>query len=163
MQSYLVLLHRKASFSKSLSMKVSEAPIQVEQDFQTDLATAWAALTDITEMKKWYFDNIPDFQARAGFKTQFLIHNEGRTFTHCWEVLEVTPQQLITYRWNYLEYSGDSTVTFVLTEIGGQVRLNFSMEVLEDFPDGILEFERASGVAGWEYFIKKQLKGYLEG
>ena len=144
-------------------MKVSEPSIQLEEDFQTSLATVWTALTEITEMKKWYFDNIPDFQPKVGFKTQFPIHNEGRTFTHCWEVLEVMPQQLITYRWNYIEYSGDSTITFKLKEMGGRVRLNFSMVVLEDFPDGISEFERASGVAGWNYFIGERLRGYLEG
>lgn len=143
-------------------MKKSEGPILVEQDFQTTIEAIWSALTDIAEMKKWYFDTIPDFQPKVGFKTQFPIHNEGRTFTHCWEVLEVMPKQLITYRWNYLEYVGDSKVTFALAERDGYVRLNFRMEVLEDFLANLPEFKRASGVAGWDYFINQQLKGYLE-
>ena len=126
-------------------MKKSEPPILIEQAFQTSIKTIWAALTDITEMKKWYFDNIPDFQPKVGFKTQFPIHNEGRTFTHLWEVIEVIPNQLITYRWHYKEYAGDSIVTFVLTAIEEQVRLNLTLQILEDFPDDIPEFKRESG------------------
>jgi hypothetical protein len=32
----------------------------------------------------------------------------------------------------------------------------------EDFMDGIPEFKRESGLAGWEYFLNKSLKDYLE-
>ena len=143
-------------------MKKSASPILVTQDFQTSITVLWAALTDIQEMRKWYFDNIPDFQSKVGFKTQFPIHNEGRTFTHLWEVTEVVPNESITYRWHYKEYTGDSTVTFTLTEMGEQIRLNLTLTILEDFPDNIPEFKIESGVAGWNYFIKKQLKSYLE-
>jgi len=143
-------------------MKKSEAPILVAQDFQTSTEAIWLALTAINEMKQWYFDNIPDFQPKIGFKTQFPIHNEGRTFTHLWEVTDVIPYQSITYRWHYKEYSGDSRITFALTEIGKQIRLNLKLEILEDFPDNIPEFKRESGLAGWNYFIKERLKEYLK-
>lgn len=143
-------------------MKKSEGLILVEQDFQTTIESAWSALTDITEMKKWYFDNIPDFQPKVGFKTQFSVHNEGRTFTHLWEVMKVSPQKSISYSWKYKEYAGDSTITFALTEMGKEVRLNMIIEVLEDFPDDIPEFKRESCIGGWNYFIGQQLKNYLE-
>lgn len=143
-------------------MKKSEGLILVEHDFQTSIETIWSALTDITEMKKWYFDNIPDFQPKVGFSTQFAVVNESRTFTHRWTVTEVIPQQSITYSWNYVEYVGDSFITFALTEIENGVRLNLTIEVVEDFPDDIPEFERASCIGGWDYFLGQQLKGFLE-
>ncbi len=144
-------------------MKKSEGLILVEQDFQTSIEAVWSALTDIDEMKKWFFDNIPDFQPKVGFSTQFAVANESRTFTHRWTITEVIPQQSITYSWNYVEYIGDSFITFTLTEIKNGVRLNLTIEVVEDFPDDIPEFERASCIGGWDYFIGQQLRGYLEG
>ena len=143
-------------------MKKSEGFICIEQDFQTSIEAIWSALTDIDEMKKWFFDNIPDFQPKVGFSTQFAVSSESRTFTHRWDVTEVIPQKSITYSWNYIEYPGDSFITFALTEIKNGVRLNLTIEVVEDFPDNIPEFERASCIGGWNYFLGQQLRGYLE-
>ena len=56
------------------------------------------------------FENIPEFETHVGFKTQFLIENEGRKFTHLWEVMEVIPNQKIAYNWTYDEYEGEGLV-----------------------------------------------------
>ncbi len=68
-------------------------PVSVEQLFDTDAETVWAALTEAHRMRLWYFDAIPDFKAKVGFKTQFNVQSGGRDFPHVWRVTEVIPFQ----------------------------------------------------------------------
>ena len=142
-------------------MKQTERPIIVEQDFNVTVDRLWSALTEPEEMKEWFFAQMPDFKAKEGFYTDFLITNEGRNFTHQWTVIEVIPFKKITVRWQFLEYPGDSHVTFYLTEHPTGSHLKLQDEVLEDFPDNIPEFKRESGLGGWKYFIQESLPNYL--
>jgi len=142
-------------------MKVSEEPIVVEQSFQNNIEEVWSAITELEQMREWFFDNIEAFEPKIGFKTSFAVQSGERTFTHLWEITEAVPRQKITYRWRYKEYPGDSFVKFELNEKAGATLLRVSTEVIADFPDDIPEFKRESGVQGWDYFIGKQLKAYL--
>lgn len=36
------------------------------------------------------------------------------------------------------------------------------MKTIEDFPEGVPEFKRESGLQGWNFFIVQRLKNYLE-
>jgi len=69
-------------------MKNNE-PIIVTQLFNASMEQVWEALTDVDQMRQWYFDAIPDFKPEASFQTRFLITNEGRNFTHNWLITEV--------------------------------------------------------------------------
>jgi hypothetical protein len=40
--------------------------------------------------------------------------------------------------------------------------LRLTYIVIEKFPEDIPEFTRESGMVGWNYFIRKKLKEYLE-
>ena len=142
-------------------MKKTAPPIIVSVNLDSSKEILWGAITEPAQMKKWFFENIPDFQAHIGFETSFVVENEGRTFTHQWKITEVIPQQSITYSWRYAEYPGDSFVTFVIEEVDGQVRLSVRCDVIEDFPDSIPEFRRESCIGGWEYFLGERLKAYL--
>ena len=93
-------------------MKRTDPPIVVEQEFNVSPSRLWRALTNPAEMRRWFFEQIPDFQPEVGFYTEFLIQNEGRNFTHCWTVREAITDQKIVLRWNYPEYLGDSLVHF---------------------------------------------------
>lgn len=141
-------------------MKKNEPPIVLKQEFQCSQESLWRAITEPKQMRLWYFDNIPDFKARVGFKVEFLIRNEGRTFTHQWEVLEVVPNKCLSYHWRYKEYPGEAVIHFTL-ERSAPVMLVVTMDVLTDFPDGVPEFERSSCVGGWNYFIKESLVDYF--
>ncbi len=143
-------------------MKKSDDPIVVEETFDKPVETVWKAITEVDQMRQWYFDNIPDFKPELGFQTRFNVHNQGRDFMHIWKVLEVSPPKMIKYTWRFEEYEGDGFVVFELFEQGKQTRLKLTCEVLEDFPDDIPEFKRESGVAGWKYFINQSLKAFLE-
>ena len=143
-------------------MKVTEAPVNVEETFKVSAEAVWNAITVIDEMREWYFENIPAFEARVGFETQFMVTNEGREFPHMWKVTEVVPLKKISYDWRFAGYPGVGLVTFELTGQGGATTLSLTNAVLEDFPDDVPEFERDSCLAGWQYFIGQSLRGYLE-
>jgi uncharacterized protein YndB with AHSA1/START domain len=143
-------------------MKVDEAPVIVEELIHASAEAVWIALTDVTEMRKWYFPNIPDFRAEVGFETLFLVTNEGRKFPHRWKVTEVVRNARLVYDWSFDGYPGDSFVVFELSPEGDSTRLTVTATVREDFPDEIPEFRRESCVGGWEYFIQQSLKAHLE-
>lgn len=143
-------------------MKKSDPPIFIEKSYASSPEQIWKALTDLAEMKQWYFEMLSEFEAKVGFQTSFSLENEGRAFTHQWEIVEVIPQKLLKYRWNYTEYPGDSYVSFSLEPEGAETKLRLETVVVEDFPDQIPEFKRESGVAGWEYLLGESLRKYLE-
>jgi len=143
-------------------MKKDEAPIVVEQAFRVSSERVWAAITEIDEMRQWYFDNIPAFQAEVGFETEFNVNSGGRDFPHLWKVTEVVPREKITYNWRFGGYAGDAYVSFELFPEGDGTKLRVTFRVVEDMPEAVPEFERESGVDGWTYFINRSLKAYLE-
>lgn len=143
-------------------MNNTEEPIIVEQTFDAPTEVVWNAITQIDQMRKWYFENIPAFEPKVGFETQFDVECGGKVFPHKWQVTEVIPHKKLTYNWKYEGYEGDSFVTFELTEETGQTLLRFTQKMVEEFKMCIPEFTRESSVAGWTYFIKESLKGYLD-
>ena len=143
-------------------MKTHEEPIIVEQSFKKSVEIVWSAITDINQMPKWFFENIPEFKPEHGFETSFVVQNEDRIFPHVWKVTEVVPHKLIRYSWRYDGYKGDSFLTMEIFEEGSSTRLKLTHTVTEDFEDGIPEFTRESGLQGWTYFIKENLVKYLD-
>lgn len=143
-------------------MKHTDKPIVVEQTFDTSIKQLWNAITRLTEMKQWFFENIDAFEPKVGFRSTFVVENEGRKFTHLWKITKVEPFQKISYNWKYKEYSGNSFVTFLLSKHGKQSKLTLSHQIMETFPQDILEFQRENCKAGWDWFIKERLKGYLK-
>ena len=143
-------------------MRKNDEPIIVEQTFPLSINTVWKAITEIDQMRQWYFENIPSFEPDVGFETQFNVRCEGRDFLHLWKVTEVVPKQKITYSWKYDSYPGDSFVTFELFEEDNLTTIRLTHQVQESFPEDIPEFAREGCVEGWTYFIRKSLKEYLE-
>ena len=143
-------------------MKKNEEPIIIEQSFSTSVETVWNSITEIMKMRQWYFENIPSFKPEVGFEIQFNVQSQGRSFLHIWKVTEVVPLKMIAYNWKYENYPGDSLVKFELFEENSSTKLRLTHQVLEDFPDDIPEFKRESGIEGWTFFIRKNLKEFLE-
>ncbi|WP_299440899.1 SRPBCC domain-containing protein [uncultured Aquimarina sp.] len=144
-------------------MKTTDVPIIVEETFTASVDQVWKAITDVKEMRLWFFDNIESFKPEVGFETQFLVQVEDRKYTHCWKIIESIPNKKITYTWRYEEYPGDASVTFELFEKQHQVMLILSLKVTEDFPSDIPEFTIESCQAGWNYFIGERLKEHMRG
>jgi uncharacterized protein YndB with AHSA1/START domain len=142
-------------------MRKDEQTIVVEDTFNASIEIVWKSITEIDQMRQWYFENIPSFKPEVGFETQFNVQNEERNFLHRWKVTEVVPLKKIAYNWKYENYSGDSVVMFELSEENNLTKLRLTHQVLESFPEDIPEFKRESGVEGWIFFIKKSLKEFL--
>lgn len=137
-------------------------PIIVEQHFEKTMNVVWKAITELDQMTKWFFENIPDFKPEVGFKTQFNVQSGERNFLHLWEIIDIDQGKKIVYDWRYQEYPGTGKVTFELAEKDGQTVLKLTNEGLESFPKDIPEFTKESCVGGWTYFIKERLKTYLD-
>ena len=53
-------------------------PIIVEQFFNTSIKIIWKAITDITEMRQWFFNNIDDFFVeKIHLKYRLTLHYLG--------------------------------------------------------------------------------------
>jgi len=143
-------------------MTTKETPVMVEETFQYGTKDLWEAITNIDKMKLWYFENIPDFKPVVGFKTEFNVTSEDRNFLHQWEITEVQPLKKITYKWHFKNYQGDALVHFELFSKNKVTLLRVTNKVIADFSDDIPEFKRESCLGGWNYFIKEQLKNYIE-
>ncbi|MFQ5799923.1 MAG: SRPBCC domain-containing protein [Bacteroidota bacterium] len=147
--------------TSSSAMKKGDPPIVVEQSFDASIDTVWSAITEVDQMRRWYFENIPAFKAEVGFETQFETRNEGRIFPHRWKVAKVVPLKTLEYNWSFDGYPGDSFVTFELFEQDGSTRLRVTARIVESFPEGIPEFTRESCIGGWTYFINQRLRSFL--
>ncbi len=143
-------------------MKLFENPIEVKQTFPIPAETVWRAITDVTQMRQWFFEQIPAFEPAAGFHTEFDVQSGGRHFLHIWTVTDVEPLKRIRYDWRYRGYPGNSFVTFELTEQDSITTLTVTHTAREDFPNDVPEFQRESGVEGWTFFITHRLKLFLE-
>ncbi len=137
-------------------------PVIISQTFEANTEKVWQAITDLNEMKLWYFDNIDEFRAEPGCKSKFEVQSGERVFTHLWEVIDVHVHKKLVVNWKYAEYPGDSVVIFELIETENKTELRLTMKVMEEFPHDISEFKRESCQAGWEFFIQQRLKSYLE-
>ena len=91
-------------------MKKNDAPIIVEQTFNTEIDIVWNSITKIDQMRQWYFDNIPSFKPEVGFETQFNVISQGRNFLHMWKVTKVVLKKKIVYNCKYENYPGNSFV-----------------------------------------------------
>ncbi len=144
-------------------MNLIDQPIIITHSYPSCTSEQlWHALTNISEMKQWYFEAIPDFKPEVGFYTSFLLTNEGRDFTHQFKVLEVVEGQMIKYTFNFAEYDGDGYVQFDLKPSADECTLTLTSVVTKPYPSDIPEFKRESGVAGWNYFLKDRLDDYMQ-
>lgn len=143
-------------------MEDRSKPIIVSEDFNVTTVTVWSAITQVEQMREWFFENIPDFKPQVGFKTSFPVQSTNREFIHVWKIVEVIPERKITYDWSYENIEGSGNVIFELFDIKGGCQLTLTNTGLDSFPDNIPEFNRQSCLDGWNYFIKDRLSNYLK-
>lgn len=142
-------------------MKITDEPVVVIQTFRVSKDRLWNAITDLDQMKQWFFENIEAFEPRVGFETSFIVENEGRIFPHHWRITAVEPLRKISYNWRYEGYAGNSLVTFEISKLENGCKLMLTHEFTENFPQEIPEFRRESCKEGWNWFIQKKLMEYL--
>ena len=66
-------------------------PIEISENFDTSINNIWKAITELSQMKQWFFRAIDSFKPIVGFKTKFEVFSGERKFTHLWHLTEVIP------------------------------------------------------------------------
>lgn len=137
-------------------------PIIKEVTINAPVNVVWDAITDKEQVKHWSFD-IPDFKAEVGHEFTFWGGDETKQFLHICRVLEVIPEQKLSYTWRYENSKGDSVVTYELfKESDNSTRVKLTHAGLEVFANDGPDFARTNFVAGWEDIIGNLLKNYIE-
>ena len=138
-------------------------PLVVEQTYKSSINKLWKALTDEGTMRKWYFESMLSFKPETGFETEFNVLSNGKEYLHIWKVTEVIPEKKISYSWKYGGFPGESLVTFEISkEKDLSTRLKLSETGIESFPKDNVDFSRVSRLEGWNFFICKRLKEYMD-
>jgi|SRR5437762_620416 len=142
---------------------MSEASLVIERIFNAPVEKVWKAITDIDQMKLWYFPQLEEFKPEAGFETQFNVHNERKDYLHIWKIKEVISSKKISVEWKYGGYPGNSLVSFELFPEGNKTKLVLTHEKIETFiPEKHPELARENFMQGWTEFMDKRLKEFLE-
>jgi uncharacterized protein YndB with AHSA1/START domain len=142
---------------------IAEALV-IERTLDAKAVRVWQALTDVEQMRQWYFD-LKEFKPEIGFEFEFIVEHEGRKYHHLCRVTEVEPERKLAYTWRYKGEVGVSLVTFELTADGSRTHLRITHEGLETFPK-TPAFARKNFEAGWnaiagelEQFVKTSMGG----
>ena len=135
-------------------------PITLERTFDAPLARVWKALTDVDQMREWYFD-LKEFEPQVGFEFEFIVEHEGNSYDHLCRVTDVVPEKKIAYTWRYKGEPGDSLVTFELFPDGNKTRLKLTHTGIETFPK-TPAYARKNFEAGWTAIIGSELKQFVE-
>jgi uncharacterized protein YndB with AHSA1/START domain len=138
---------------------LAEAVI-LERTFDAPVARVWKALTDVDQMRVWYFD-LKEFKPQIGFEFEFVVEHEGNTYHHLCKITEVIPEKKIAYTWRYKGEVGDSLVTFELFGEGDWTRLKLTHSGIETFPK-TPAYVRKNFEAGWTEIIGSELKRFVE-
>lgn len=134
--------------------------VVIERIFNAPVERVWKALTDVEQMRQWYFD-LKEFKPEVGFEFQFVVEHEGTTYDHRCKVAEVIPQKKLAYTWRYKGHEGDSLVTFELFADGDKTHLKLTHEGLETFPK-TPAYARENFEKGWTEIIGSELKQFVE-
>jgi len=134
--------------------------VVIERTFNAPVERVWKALTDVAQMRQWYFD-LKEFKPEVGFEFQFVVEHEGTTYDHHCKVTDVIPQKKLAYTWRYKGHEGDSLVTFELFVDGDKTRLKLTHEGLDTFPK-ISAYARENFEKGWTQIIGSELKQFVE-
>ncbi len=112
--------------------------VVIERTFNAPIAKVWRAITDVDQMRAWYFD---------------LYH-------HLCRVTEVVPQKKIAYTWRYKGEPGDSLVTFELFDEDDNTRVKLTHTGIETFPK-TPAYARENFESGWTAIIGTELKQFV--
>jgi len=139
---------------------VNAEAVVVERTLDAPVARVWKALTDVDQMRQWYFD-LKEFRPDVGFEFGFVVEHEGNTYDHRCKVTEVIPQRKIAYTWRYEGHKGNSLVTIELAPDGDKTRLKLTHTGLDTFPR-TQAFARENFEEGWTQSIDRELKEFVE-
>jgi len=134
--------------------------IILERILNAPVARVWKALTEVDQMREWYFD-LKEFKPEVGFEFEFIVEHEGNSYHHLCRVIEVIPEKKIAYTWRYKGEQGDSLVTFQLSPEGEKTRLKLTHTGIETFPR-TPAYARKNFENGWTAIVDSELRPFIE-
>ena len=140
---------------------MNSSSLIIKEQFNSLPDKVWKAITDIYEIHKWYFPEIPAFKPQVGFETKFNISFDNKNYMHIWKVTDVQTGKRIAYDWQYEGYPGHSNVCWEIIPRGEETELILTHTGLESFPQDNPDFAIESFSKGWTEIIKEGLKKYL--
>lgn len=144
-----------------MTTKNTEAEaVVIERTYDAPVTRVWKALTDVDQIRQWYFD-LKEFKPEVSFEFSFVVEHEGNTYHHLCRVTDVIPQKKIAYTWRYKGEPGDSLLTFELFPQGNKTRLKLTHTGIETFPK-TPAYARKNFEAGWTAIIGSELKRFVE-
>ena len=51
--------------------------VVIERTFNAAVTRVWEALTNVDQMRQWYFD-LKEFKPEIGFEFEFVVEHEGK-------------------------------------------------------------------------------------
>jgi len=135
--------------------------IVVEQEINVPLKEAWHALTDLYELRNWYF-YLDEFRPDIGYSFHFIGGDDKEQYVHLCEITNVVDDKLLSHTWRYKGYEGDSEVKFELKADHGKTLVTLTHTGTESFAANGKNFQRESFEKGWQQIIGVNLKNYLE-
>lgn len=137
-------------------------PFVIERTYDAPVEKVWKAITDVNDMKRWYFD-LPAFEAVEGTEFSFEGGPPEKSYLHLCKVKEVVPNKKLSYSWRYDGYPGDSLVTFELFPDGHKTRVKLTHSGLETFAaSNNPDLDKKNFEAGWNDIIGNLLKEFVE-
>jgi len=116
--------------------------------FKQPRSEVWEYLTNPELIELWLTKN--DFKPVVGHKFQFI--NNSKTDAYC-QVLEIFPQELLSYSWrkgkSEKEITVDSVVTWRLTEKNGGTELQLRQHGFALLEDSLAHDK------GWNYCLNR--------
>jgi uncharacterized protein YndB with AHSA1/START domain len=143
-------------------MKTSDPPVVVEQSYNVTQAELWKAITEVEQMKQWFFPQLETFEPATGSETRFTVEHDGKEYHHIWKLAEVAPPEKIVYDWSYDGIPGKGCVIWELTTTQDGSSLKLTNLVVEDFPQDDPAFQRESCENGWQYLLSESLVEHLD-
>lgn len=140
---------------------MSTNPFVIERTYDAPVEKVWKAITDLDQMKKWYFPDMKGFKPVVGAEFTFTGENKGVIYIHLCKVTEVEPLKKLRHSWRYEGQPGNSFVTWELFSSGSKTTVRLTHEGLETFPDSP-DFAKKNFEAGWTEIVGKMLKEFLE-
>src|ERR1700745_1978940 len=137
---------------------VAEAVV-VERTLNAPVVRVWKALTDVDQMREWYFD-LKEFKPEVDFEFEFVVEHEGNKYHHVCRITDVMPRKKIAYTWRYKNEPGDSLVTIELLPNGDKTRLKLTHAGIDTFPKAPA-YARKNFEAGWTAIIGTELKQFV--
>ncbi len=141
---------------------MTKEAIMVEMVCFAPPENVWEAISKKENFSKWNME-MGDFKPEVGHEFKFILGPDDRKYTHLCKVLEVIPNEKLSYTWKYEGYDGDSTVTFQLFSVseGKNTRVRITHEGIDTFPQENPDFAKGNFKEGWTYTLAK-LKEYVE-